>query len=153
MTFPNRPFPESTPLFPLGSVVERYILDHVDHFKLAPHIHVQHQVTSMTFSPLSDPAHPWVVRIQRRGHDCPEIKRYSTVILASGITPIPNIISWSGQDEWLKQSVERRIMHSMWYRSADFARGRCVVVIGYHPSGAHIAMALSKVCREVSPLL
>ena len=152
MTFPNRPFPQSTPLFPPGRVVDKYIHDHVDYFKLAPYIHLEHDVTSMTLSPLSDSVHPWVVTIQRRGHHRSEIKRYSTVILASGITPTPNIISWAGQEEWLLRSAERRIMHSMWYRSADFAKGRCVVVLGYHPSGAHIAMALSKVCREVGPL-
>ena len=44
-------------------------------------------------------------------------------------------------------------MHSMWYRKPDFGKGRTIIVVGYHPSGANVAKAVTEVAREASGLL
>lgn len=152
VTFPNRPLPVSTPLFSNDKVIDDYIANHVKDFNLSQYIHLNHTIISMTLS-AEDIERPWTLQVQHMdpttNQPIIESKRYSTVIIGTGITPSPKIVTWPGQAEWLAATPNRAISHSMWYRTPDFAKGRFVVVVGYHPSGAHIAKALAGVAREV----
>ena len=155
VTFPNRPLPPSTPLFSNAQVIQQYIVDHVRDFRLSPYINLNHTVTSMKLSH-PDTKHPWTLQVQHEDHSSlqpvTETRRYSTVIIGTGVTDTPKMVVWPGQDVWLAASPKRTIIHSMWYRNADFAKGRFMIVLGYHPSGAQVARDAVKVAKEVSSL-
>ena len=152
VTFPNRPLPPSTALYTQREVIQDYICHHVRDFNLSQHIHLEHDIQSIVLTD-SSTRYPWTVTYRKRDAESnqwvTESKRYTTIIVGTGVTPAPRLLSLPGQDAWLGKDRKRQMFHSMWYRTPDFAKDKTVIVIGYHPSGAHVAKSIVGVAKRV----
>ena len=132
-------------------MIANYIQDFIDDECLRAHIKLNHEVLSCTLDSSSDL--PWTIRIRRsgaNGADVEEVRRYTTLIVGTGVTPIPRIVHLEGQKEWLEAGGgKREIVHSMWYENPKPFEGKTVIVLGAHPSGIHVVNALADVAKDV----
>lgn len=136
--------------------MDKYIQDHVRDFKLSPYIHLRHSVKDASLAPdaTQDTRYPWTVTVEPPseggGRGDTFTKKYSTLIVGNGICPTPKLLNLPGEQDWLKAGEgKRQIMHSMYYRSPQVAKGRYVVVVGNYPSGNHISGAICEAASEV----
>lgn len=152
MTFTGRPLPPSTRLFAQAPVILKYVDDHVRDFGLDQYIKCKHDVDhAQLLEGEENASHPWVLTITDKSVTPPRTvrKRYSDLIIGSGVTPFHRHFVLPWEEEWLADSSERKIMHSAWYRDPSVAKGKFVILEGYNPSGDHIVRAIQPYAREV----
>ncbi|PKS10959.1 hypothetical protein jhhlp_002718 [Lomentospora prolificans] len=128
--FTDFPFPADSDPFVKASVVEQYLEDYVDHFKLWPHLRLSTHIRRVARAEEGD---KWAVTIDKTG----EVEYFDKVIMATGIGQFPLIPKFPGIEKFRGQTL-----HSRAFKKADNFKGRKVLVIGISNSGADTVVTL-----------
>lgn len=124
---PHLPFPEDYPLYvPKARLVE-YFDQYAQHFKLKPHF-------GQSVDSVKKVGKQWTTLTK----DGTKFKS-DNVIIATGVNRIPNIPSWSGQEQF-----QGTVIHARDYKNAAPFKGKKVMVVGMGNTGAELALDLSE---------
>lgn len=163
MTYPDFPFPPSTPLYPNYHYIQAYHADYAEHYGLFPHIRLNHSVSSALWVGNSTQGH-WDVTLQTdypveiipgssklpSTADKDELtERFDHLVIANGHNHYPQLPEWAMNSEWLAGREGRRIIHSIYYREPQDYVGKKVLVVGAGASGADIASQIPEYAEEV----
>ncbi len=121
--FPGFPMPDDYPDYPNHRQILAYIRSFADHFDLRRHVTFS---TSVVHARPTDDG-SWILNL-----DDGSARHCRYLVCASGVTWIPNTVSWPG-------TFHGDIRHSVTYRDPSEFRGRRVLVVGAGNSGVDIA--------------
>lgn len=130
------PMPDDYPDYPSYRQVLEYHRAFAREFDLYRHIQFSTRVlhidsTGTTAAPC------WRVKYQGAQDATPQVREYSAVVCASGITWDPILPEFATGAS--AQAFHGEIMHSVKYQNADLFRGKRVLVVGAGNSGCDIA--------------
>ncbi|GJJ08612.1 hypothetical protein Clacol_002831 [Clathrus columnatus] len=147
MTYPNVTFPPGTPLFPSHVHILAYLKRYASRFDLYDHIAFNHKVTEAKW--LGTPyAGQWNLTVLN-SNGTNETKIVDHLVVATGNNHIPRSPSWPGQDSWLRQSTDREILHSIYYKGPERYTNKTVLVVGGGASGRDASSQIYGVAQKV----
>ncbi|KAI2662743.1 Flavin-containing monooxygenase FMO GS-OX-like 5 [Labeo rohita] len=162
MSFPDFPFAKHLPSFVHHTEVRKYLEQYCDHFRLWDHIQFGTSVASV--SPV-DVKGGWnglawnVTTDNGVDHSKSTTERFDAVMVCNGhfydpyIPAIPGLEKFKGFPFLILHNtfllLQRMLMHSHDYRSAEPLAGKSVVLLGAGLSGLDICMELSNVDAKV----
>ena len=124
---PHLPFPEDYPLYVSREQLVDYFDQYAQHFKLKPHF-------GQSVNSVKKVGKEWTT-ITKDGSKF----KSKNVIVATGVNRVPNIPSWSGQEQF-----QGTIIHAKNYKNAAPFKGKKVLVVGMGNTGAELALDLSE---------
>ena len=138
--FPDWPIPENTPDFASGPIIEKYLSDFSDHFKITPHIQFNSTVTGI--KEMDGPNSEWSIT-----STIGEIRRnyeFDLVVICIGLySNIPNIPEYPDKDKFLGE-----VIHNSSLKSEDQLRNKRVAVVGYGKSATDAALEAANAASE-----
>lgn len=148
MTYPGFPFPPETPLFSSHEHVERYHQDFALRYNLMPYILFNHTVLSASWVGTPEEGRWDVLVADQDGHQTR--RPFDHLVVANGHNHYPHISTFPGQDEWLRHSNGREILHSIFYREPQRYANQTVIVVGSGASGRDAASQVVLYARKVA---
>ncbi|XP_064536619.1 senecionine N-oxygenase [Drosophila montana] len=140
MGYPDYPYPaEIEESFITSQQVLEFLRSYADHFKLRPHIKLQHEV--MRVRPR---LHDWEVYVRDHINDTCETVYFDFIYVCNGHYTEPDMPTIEGMDLF-----EGRQIHSHLYRKAEKFKDEKVLVIGAGPSGMDITNHIRKEAKHV----
>jgi len=124
---PHLPLPDAYPTYPSRLQMVDYFDTYAATFKIKPHF-------KETVVATEKKAEYWIITTQTG-------KQFQSknLLVASGITRIPNMPTWKGQDQF-----KREIIHAKSYKNAMPYKGKKVLVVGLGNTGAELSLDLSE---------
>lgn len=135
MAYTSYSFPPSTPLYPVASVVQRYLESYASHFNLLPLIQLNTEVAKARWK-----LGKWAVTTSTGDQDL-----FDHLVVANGHYTAPRIPQTPGLDHWLTSG---RAMHSAFYRRPH-GLGDKVVIVGAGPSGQDLVTDMRNAGKTV----
>ncbi|KAF9481035.1 FAD/NAD(P)-binding domain-containing protein [Pholiota conissans] len=152
MSYPGFPFPPKTPLYPSHEHIEAYHLRYAQHYSLLDHISFNHKLQKASWSGTPEKGH-WDLVISDQISGRIIKRRVDHLVIGSGNHHLPRIPKWKGQEEWLNSTppkrLQRRIIHSVYYRQPQAFTNQRVLVVGNGASGRDAASQVIHFAREV----
>ena len=146
MAYSDKPFPDSSPLYPSHHEVLQYLEEYAEDIKQL--IHFKHQVRDVRLDEMSTSDHKvWRVELEDLTSGNLSAELYDAVVVANGHYNIPSLPRIDGIEEWNK-AYPNSIIHSKAYRRPQNYTGKKVLVIGNSASGLDIAFQISQRCMQ-----
>ncbi|XP_068148263.1 senecionine N-oxygenase [Drosophila tropicalis] len=140
MGYPDFPYPNDiAESFITSHEVLEFLQLYADHFKLRPHIKLQHEVIRVR--PRLD---DWEVYVWDHVTNTCDPVYYDFIYVCNGHYTEPDLPEIEGMDLYEGEQI-----HSHLYRKADKFKGENVLVIGAGPSGMDIANHIRKAAKHV----
>ncbi|KAG6374674.1 hypothetical protein JVT61DRAFT_4043 [Boletus reticuloceps] len=153
MTYPDFPFPPGTPMFSSHEYVLEYHRDFALQYNLLPYILFNHIVLSASWVGTSEEGR-WDIVVDN-GNGRKTRRSFDHLVVASGHNHYPHILTFPGQDAWLRRrngahGRRREILHSIFYRDPERYANQTVVVVGAGASGQDAASQVALYARKVA---
>ncbi|KAF8449472.1 hypothetical protein L210DRAFT_3389535 [Boletus edulis BED1] len=152
MTYPGFPFPPGTPMFSSHEYVLKYHRDYALQYNLLPYILFNHTVLSASWVGTSEEGR-WDIVVED-GSGRKTRRSFDHLVVASGHNHYPHILTFPGQDAWLRRrngthGRRREILHSIFFRDPERYANQTVVVVGAGASGRDAASQVALYARKV----
>ena len=125
------PYPADYPEWPTGEQVQRYLAGYTEHFGLGDCINLNATVSSARQDPDSG---RWVLEVDPLGR-----YEFDFLIICNGIYSDPFVPAFEGLEEFT--AAGGRVCHTIDFHSAEEARDKNLVLIGYGKSSCDVATA------------
>ncbi|PYH96127.1 FAD/NAD(P)-binding domain-containing protein [Aspergillus ellipticus CBS 707.79] len=142
MGYSDKSFEPDSQVFPKHSTVKKYLQEYAEEIKDV--IQFETQVVDVRKSRGSLDSWSLTLKSLREGTE--KTHSYDAVVVASGHYDVPYTPDISGISDW-NTRYPGVISHSRLFDSAEFFRGKKVIVVGTSASGLDIGNQISEVCR------
>ncbi|KAL6048667.1 Flavin-containing monooxygenase, variant 2 [Balamuthia mandrillaris] len=134
------PMPPDAPHFPHHSYIYKYILSYVDHFKLWPHVRLNHCVKTVR----KKEGRWWIsVLDKEKGEE--QLERFDVMMVCTGLVGKPKI----PKDEPNFVGFTGEYIHSAYYKHpTEDMEGKNVLIVGGGESASDIAVEVCEVAKQ-----
>ena len=143
--FSDFPMPKSYPQWPSGAQVQAFLEAYVEHFGLAPYVHLDTEVVA---ADLDETAGRWTVTTRGTATGEEHTHEFDHLVVANGIFCDPFLPDFTGRAEF--EAAGGRVCHTSDFHEAEEARGKNIVVVGYGKSACDLADAVSDVAASTT---
>lgn len=137
--FSGFPMPRHYPEWPSGEQVQAYLTSFAEKFDLLRRIRFSSEVQNVRFE-----QNKWQLTVRRNGMT--EISMVDFLIICNGTFSDPYIPEIPGMDSFVRAGGE--LMHSTGLKSAEMARGKRMVVVGYSKSAHDVITVGSEAAKS-----
>ena len=138
--FPDWPLPGDTPDFAKGIVIQKYLADFCDHFKITPNIQFDTIVTGT--GETNGPGSSWYVDYQHNGEE--KQGKFDLVVICIGLySNTPNMPSFANREVY-----NGEVIHNSELKSQTQLQGKRVAVLGYGKSATDAVLEATEVSAE-----
>ncbi|KAL7296274.1 hypothetical protein TKK_0010510 [Trichogramma kaykai] len=145
MQIPDFPFAEKKgPSFVHHSVIRQYLEDYAQHFKLYPHVKLNHLIEHVEPKKLANGQVIWQVSYLDLATRIRERRTFDAVFLCNGHYTVGNVPEIEGIESFPGSKI-----HSHQYRQPEQYAGKSVCILGASWSGIDICLEVHKHARRV----
>ena len=138
--FPDWPLPPGTPNFTPGPIIQKYLLDYADQFKITPNIRFNTQVTSVAES--DEARAGWCVTAENKNGVDQEY--FDLVVICIGLySNLPYIPEFPDRDRF-----QGDVIHNSRLKSDVQLKDKRVAVIGYGKSASDAVLESARVAAK-----
>jgi dimethylaniline monooxygenase (N-oxide forming) len=138
--FPDWPLPEGTPDFTPGPIIQKYLHDYADHFRISSKIRFNTRVTSLAEA--DSAGEGWTLTTEDESGTNKE--HFDLVVICIGLySNTPEIPEFTDRDKF-----QGEVMHNSLLKSDEQLKDKRVAVIGYGKSSSDTALESTKVASQ-----